>query len=151
MISQMLSRTPEDRPRFDHILSSFRGTIFPEYFYTFLKDYTSSLNELPDTPDSSFLQKAAPAPGTKIDRMLDEWESIQIHLEGTGPEEHLDQCKLYLYLMRMTDKQPVLRCSSSTWSHHPSGIVSGPLLDFTASSCSSISYHICRTMTRSTG
>ena len=78
----MLSRDPNDRPNFDRILSAFRGTIFPEYFYTFLKDYASSLAELPDNTDVDFLQRSASQPGTRIDRMLDEWESIQIHLGG---------------------------------------------------------------------
>lgn len=90
MISQMLSRNPDERPKFDHILSTYRGTIFPEYFYTFLKDYTTSLNELPETSEAFFLQRSAPQPGTKVDRMLEEWESIQIHLEGNGPGEPVD-------------------------------------------------------------
>lgn len=84
MISQMLAREPNDRPSFDHVLSSFRDSIFPEYFYTFLKDYATSLSELPDSspanPDG-FLKKVASQPGTKVDRLLEEWDSISIHLE----------------------------------------------------------------------
>lgn len=52
MIAQMLSREPSKRPSFDHILSKYRETIFPEYFYTFLQDYINSLNEKAE--DSSF-------------------------------------------------------------------------------------------------
>jgi phosphoinositide-3-kinase regulatory subunit 4 len=83
MISQMLSRNPEDRPSFDQILNSFRGTIFPEYFYTFLKDYVNSLSDSPDSQNSQdgFLKKVANQPGTKIDRLLEEWESVSIHLD----------------------------------------------------------------------
>ncbi|ORY34315.1 hypothetical protein BCR39DRAFT_556705 [Naematelia encephala] len=86
MISQMLSREPGDRPSFDRLLTDFRGSIFPEYFYTFLSEYTSSLSELPEGPDGPFLQKVASLPGTKIDRMLEEWDSISIHLEQKGRE-----------------------------------------------------------------
>ena len=84
MISEMLSRSPSHRPQFDHILSRYRGTIFPEYFYTFLKDYTSTLSELPENTESNFLQRGASLPGTKVDRILDEWDSISIHLEDNG-------------------------------------------------------------------
>ncbi|OCF39322.1 VPS15 protein kinase [Kwoniella heveanensis CBS 569] len=92
MISQMLARDPADRPSFDLILSSFRDSIFPEYFYTFLQDYVNSLSEASEPPtsvgqDSSFLQRSAGLSGTKIDRLLDEWESISIHLDK-GPSEN---------------------------------------------------------------
>jgi phosphoinositide-3-kinase regulatory subunit 4 len=91
MISQMLGRNPEDRPSFDHILNNFRGSIFPEYFYTFLGDYVNSLSDTQDsanTPDG-FLKKVANQPGTKIDRLLDEWESLSIHLDQGGEEGQL--------------------------------------------------------------
>lgn len=84
MISQMLARDPKERPSFDRVLSTFRGSIFPEYFYTFLKDYATSLAESTDSLSSSkkdFLQKVSSQPGTKIDRLLDEWGSISIHLD----------------------------------------------------------------------
>lgn len=84
----MLSRSPADRPKFDHILSSFRGTIFPEYFYTFLQDYTSSLNELAPSSGPAYFENAALKPGNKIDRLREEWDSILIHLEGTAPEDN---------------------------------------------------------------
>jgi phosphoinositide-3-kinase regulatory subunit 4 len=85
MISVMLSRDPADRPAFDHILSSYRGIIFPEYFYTFLQEYMVSLAESPETTnEGNFLQKMAPSPGVRIDRVLDEWDSISIHLEGNS-------------------------------------------------------------------
>ncbi|WVF66213.1 hypothetical protein IAT40_000953 [Kwoniella sp. CBS 6097] len=92
MISQMLARDPADRPSFDLILSNFRETIFPEYFYTFLQDYINSLTETPETVRSAgsygtFLQRSAGLSGTKIDRLLDEWESISIHLDK-GPSEN---------------------------------------------------------------
>ncbi|WOO86061.1 Phosphoinositide 3-kinase regulatory subunit 4 [Vanrija pseudolonga] len=84
MIASMLSREPSERPTFDRILATYRGTIFPEYFYTFLKDYATELAELPDSPDPEFLQKASTLPGSKIDRMLEQWESISVHLEGAN-------------------------------------------------------------------
>ncbi len=94
MISEMLSRAQEDRPSFDHILSSFRGTIFPEYFYTFFKDYAASLSELPETTEAAFLQRSAIQPGRKVDRLLNEWDSISVHLEGTTMG--VDESKLKL-------------------------------------------------------
>lgn len=94
MIAQMLSRSPSDRPNFDHILSAFRGPIFPEYFYTFLQDYTNSLNELAPATGTAYLQNAGYKPGNKIDRMSDEWDSILIHLEGTAPEDDPVEGKL---------------------------------------------------------
>jgi phosphoinositide-3-kinase regulatory subunit 4 len=97
MISQMLARDPKDRPSFDRILSTFRGTIFPEYFYIFLKDYVNSLSEGPDSASSSddFIKKMASQPGTKVDRLLEEWESVSIHLDqgqdqGEYPISRLD-------------------------------------------------------------
>ncbi|WWC58078.1 uncharacterized protein I303_100613 [Kwoniella dejecticola CBS 10117] len=89
MITQMLSRDPASRPSFDRILSMFRETIFPEYFYTFLQDYTTSLTEIndhpiTDDPENTFLQRSAGSSGRKIDRMLEEWDSISVHLQK-GP------------------------------------------------------------------
>lgn len=92
MINQMLSRDAGDRPSFDRILASFRGSIFPEYFYTFLKDYSSSLSELPETTSAAFLRRSASQPGTKVDRLLQEWDSISVHLESTG--KGVDESKL---------------------------------------------------------
>ncbi|WVR03468.1 hypothetical protein IAU60_000459 [Kwoniella sp. DSM 27419] len=96
MISQMLAREPADRPTFDRILSSFRETIFPEYFYTFLQDYMASLAEAQGGTfgtttaepgkDATFLQRSAGLSGTKVDRLLEEWESISVHLEGDPRE-----------------------------------------------------------------
>ncbi|BEJ10919.1 hypothetical protein CspHIS471_0103410 [Cutaneotrichosporon sp. HIS471] len=88
MIAQMLSREPSDRPTFDRILTTYRGTIFPEYFYTFLTDYVSELNELPPSQDTDFLQRSSTLPGTKIDRMLEQWESIRVHLEDKSANDN---------------------------------------------------------------
>jgi hypothetical protein len=57
MIASMLSREPSERPTFDRILATYRGTVFPEYFYTFLKDYATELAELPDSPDRSSFRR----------------------------------------------------------------------------------------------
>lgn len=88
----MLSREPSKRPSFDHILSKYRETIFPEYFYTFLQDYINSLNEkaeassFRDDVEGGFLQHSAGQSGAKIDRLLDEWEGIATYL-GEGPTD----------------------------------------------------------------
>lgn len=47
----------------------------------------SELAELPDASESDFLQRAARHSGNKIDRMLEEWESISVHLEGADGNE----------------------------------------------------------------
>ncbi|KAL0243903.1 hypothetical protein I308_105166 [Cryptococcus tetragattii IND107] len=93
MIAQMLSKEPSERPSFDHILSKYRGSIFPEYFYTFLEDYINSLNEkaeassFRDDVEGGFLQHSAGQSGIKIDRLLDEWEGIVTYL-GEGPSDN---------------------------------------------------------------
>lgn len=87
MIAQMLSRDPADRPTFDRILNTFRGTVFPEYFYTFLRDYITDLSELPDSPEPDFLRRVCGVPGTKVDQMLEQWDSLSVHLEGQGTNE----------------------------------------------------------------
>lgn len=89
MITQMLSRHPAERPKFDLILAQYRGTIFPEYFYTFLEDYMISLAEPPakKTEKGTFSQVSAASSGTKMDRMLSEWDSISVQLEGTAGQD----------------------------------------------------------------
>jgi phosphoinositide-3-kinase regulatory subunit 4 len=41
----MISVDPSERPTFDTLLHTSRGTVFPESFYSFLHNYVSSLNE----------------------------------------------------------------------------------------------------------
>lgn len=77
----MMSLNPKDRLSFERILTDNRGTIFPEYFYTFLQEYLVSLSELASAGPADFLTKNASSSGNKIDRMLDEWESILVHLD----------------------------------------------------------------------
>lgn len=138
----MLARAPDDRPKFDHILSHFRGTIFPEYFYTFLQDYTTSLNELLEDNNAEFLQRSAPQPGHKIDKILEEWESIQIHLEGVAevdkPTEEGKPGGRY----EEADFQSGPLCYCSISSHHLYATVSGHHPDCTAFAYFSTSYPI---------
>lgn len=42
----MISLDPAERPTFDTLLHTSRGTVFPECFYSFLHNYVSSINEL---------------------------------------------------------------------------------------------------------
>jgi len=42
----MISLDPSERPSFDTLLHTSRGTVFPESFYSFLHNYVSSINEL---------------------------------------------------------------------------------------------------------
>ena len=42
----MINLDPSERPTFDTLLHTSRGTVFPESFYSFLHNYVSSVNEL---------------------------------------------------------------------------------------------------------
>ena len=69
MIKQMINLNPAERPTFDNLLHSSRGTVFPESFYSFLHNYVSSINELssnftsnmPSTP----MQPTTPSTATR--------------------------------------------------------------------------------------
>ncbi|TFK75636.1 ARM repeat-containing protein [Pluteus cervinus] len=53
IIKQMINLEPSNRPTFDTLLHTSRGTVFPEMFYSFLHNYVSSINDLPtSTPFS---------------------------------------------------------------------------------------------------
>ena len=54
----MISLDPSERPTFDTLLHTSRGTVFPESFYSFLHNYVSSVNEL----SSDVLAVNAPSP-----------------------------------------------------------------------------------------
>ncbi|CAL1709651.1 unnamed protein product [Somion occarium] len=67
LIKQMISIDPSQRPTFDSLLHSARGTVFPESFYSFLHNYVASINELSSAspfnfPSQSHLQSAAATP-----------------------------------------------------------------------------------------
>lgn len=42
----MINIEPTQRPTFDSLLHSARGTVFPETFYSFLHNYVATVNEL---------------------------------------------------------------------------------------------------------
>jgi phosphoinositide-3-kinase regulatory subunit 4 len=42
----MITLDPSERPTFDTLLHTSRGSVFPETFYSFLYNYVSSINEL---------------------------------------------------------------------------------------------------------
>ncbi|KAH9474804.1 Phosphoinositide 3-kinase regulatory subunit 4 [Psilocybe cubensis] len=46
LIKLMINLDPSERPTFDTLLHTSRGTVFPESFYSFLHNYVSSINEL---------------------------------------------------------------------------------------------------------
>lgn len=58
MIKQMISLDPDKRRTFESTLTSARGSILPECFYSFLHDYISSIGERPLVPHRS----ASPPP-----------------------------------------------------------------------------------------
>lgn len=49
----MITLDPNQRPTFDTLLHTSRGTVFPETFYSFLHNYVSSINEMPSNPPYS--------------------------------------------------------------------------------------------------
>ncbi|KAF7319485.1 hypothetical protein HMN09_00287300 [Mycena chlorophos] len=53
VIKQMINLEPAERPTFDTLLHTSRGTVFPESFYSFLHNYVSSVNDLPSSPPFS--------------------------------------------------------------------------------------------------
>ena len=122
MISRMLSRDPNDRPSFDRILTTFRGSIFPEYFYTFLKDYSASLSDLPETIGAAFLQRSASEPGTKVNRLLNEWDSISVNLQN--PSNGIDESERTFRNNSADEKLARLYCFSTS-SRRRSVIASG--------------------------
>ncbi|KAK0451864.1 hypothetical protein EV421DRAFT_1773494 [Armillaria borealis] len=48
LIKQMINLDPAARPTFDTLLHTSRGSVFPESFFSFLHNYVSSVNELPN-------------------------------------------------------------------------------------------------------
>ncbi|KAL0574075.1 Serine/threonine-protein kinase [Marasmius crinis-equi] len=59
LIKQMISLEPAQRPSFDSLLHTSRGTVFPECFFSFLHNYVSSVNE--HSSLSPFAGTATPA------------------------------------------------------------------------------------------
>ncbi|KAF8352075.1 hypothetical protein F5887DRAFT_1068440 [Amanita rubescens] len=69
MIKQMINLNPSDRPTFDNLLHTLRGTVFPESFYSFFHNYVSTINELSNNLTSntppSMQPASTPAPATR--------------------------------------------------------------------------------------
>ncbi|BGP23345.1 other/VPS15 protein kinase [Rhodotorula toruloides] len=114
LIRSMVSLDPISRLTFSDYLNQYRGTAFPEIFYTFLHPFLSSLTEsvalsapppVPSRPESA-------TPGTgdgagfaarqehtllrtdaddKIERVWTEWEIIARYLDETLPKEDLQK------------------------------------------------------------
>lgn len=61
----MINLNSPDRPTFDNLLHTSRGTVFPESFYSFFHNYVSSINELSN--NLSYLPQPAstPVPGSR--------------------------------------------------------------------------------------
>ena len=60
----MIQVDPSNRPTFDTLLHTSRGTVFPECFFSFLHNYVTTVNELP--AESPFKSSASsnPIPST---------------------------------------------------------------------------------------
>lgn len=62
----MISLEPDQRPTFDNILHTSRGTVFPESFYSFLHNYVASINEMPSNPPYTPASTAPPSTNATI-------------------------------------------------------------------------------------
>jgi phosphoinositide-3-kinase regulatory subunit 4 len=56
----MIALDPATRPTFEAALETYRGSVFPESFYSFLHEYVASVNEI--TNPSIFDSKPSQAP-----------------------------------------------------------------------------------------
>ena len=80
----MISLDPSERPTFDTLLHTSRGTVFPESFYSFLHNYVSSVNEL----SSDVLAVNSPPPTVlpihdsdhRLERIWADYESIELYI-----------------------------------------------------------------------
>lgn len=88
LLRNMTSLDPNTRLSFDALLQSFRGTLFPESFYSFLHNYISSVNEVsspsPFTRSHDETQRKADTLPNDSDRRLDrlwsEFDSVESYL-----------------------------------------------------------------------
>ncbi|KIP05625.1 hypothetical protein PHLGIDRAFT_128766 [Phlebiopsis gigantea 11061_1 CR5-6] len=67
LIRSMIVIDPTQRPTFDALLHTARGTVFPETFYSFLHNYVASINELSSPSPFTFpshLSTATPVTAT---------------------------------------------------------------------------------------
>lgn len=85
----MLSLNPDHRPSFDRLLTDYRGTVFPEYFYIFFAEYSLSLSE-------AIKDDTEPSPDHVIRRLSDEWGSVKVYLtrevtEGSQQHSAVDE------------------------------------------------------------
>lgn len=97
----MLSLEPDARPTFDTILATYRGSIFPEFFYLFFHDYNVSLNEIQNaaqlfrmSPSSDIEDGGVPPYGIagpevfpgesdeRIERLTNDLGSIKAYLDA---------------------------------------------------------------------
>lgn len=61
----MINLNSPDRPTFDNLLHTSRGTVFPESFYSFFHNYVSSINELSNNLPPPTQPASTPVPGTR--------------------------------------------------------------------------------------
>ncbi|KAF5350674.1 hypothetical protein D9756_008730 [Leucocoprinus leucothites] len=115
LIKQMIPLDPNERPSFDTLLHTSRGTVFPESFYSFLHNYVASVNEMPSNPPyanpttatastpttakstSTTNINTAPAESNpdvlpsdsdhRLERIWSDYESIEPYILQESPEE----------------------------------------------------------------
>jgi len=81
LIKRMVALEPADRPLFDTILHTSRGTIFPESFYSPLHDFVSSVTDL--SVSSPFTSMPSAGSATPTSSMPSAGDDKQPYTNGT--------------------------------------------------------------------
>lgn len=81
LIKRMVALEPADRPLFDTILHTSRGTIFPESFYSPLHDFVSSVTDL--SVSSPFTSVPSAGSATPTSSMPSAGDDKQPYTNGT--------------------------------------------------------------------
>lgn len=95
MIRQMIPLSPAARPTFATVLQTYRGTIFPEVFYTFLHDYAVALSDVRGSDHAGREEGGGGGEGEggggwearkggsdeRVGRIWEDWEMIKSYLD----------------------------------------------------------------------
>lgn len=91
----MISLSPSARPTFATVLQTYRGTIFPEIFYTFLHEYAIALSDVRGSDHAGRGEGGGGGEGEggggwearkggsdeRVGRIWEDWEMIKSYLE----------------------------------------------------------------------
>lgn len=83
----MIPLSPAARPTFATVLQTYRGTIFPEVFYTFLHDYAVALSDVRGSDHAGREEGGGGWEARKggsderVGRIWEDWEMIKSYLD----------------------------------------------------------------------